>query len=444
MSKEKFKKEGMDRRKFMKFGSAAVLGTTLNVPGILSNTGNTLPDAGQQQSGSPQYKPETGMKYRRFGRTNIMVSEIGLGCASLSLSRTLGRFLFEKWRREKGDVVNKLLDLGGNLVTTAPSYHNTQELLGEALKGRRDEFYFAISLEQGSEKEMRDMIDNSLELLQTDHIDFSFSDGFGTHESFGIMKKIQEEGLINFIGMSGHNPRNHEWAIRNGYVDFLMKPYNRLSMIKQGSNDPVGTDRLFALAKERDVGVLAIKTMTGNFIPYWANETHDPEIQEIQNKLRKYGPDNLYQALIRWNLGNPNVTCCAIGMDRVQQVIDNVEAVTTRDQFTSDIQDDIMEQYASIADKDYCRLCAECIPACPKNIPIPDLLRYRLYHNNYKQVSLAKNLYNQLPGGIKASACDSCGKCEDVCPYDLKIINKIFEAHASLDNGASPLSHLLT
>lgn len=110
MSKKKLKKEGMDRRKFMKFSSAAVLGTTLNVPGILSNTDNTLPDAGQQQSGSPQYKPETGMKYRRFGRTNIMVSEIGLGCASLSLSRTLGRFLFEKWRREKGDVVNKLLD----------------------------------------------------------------------------------------------------------------------------------------------------------------------------------------------------------------------------------------------------------------------------------------------------------------------------------------------
>ena len=126
-------REAVTRRQFFGYTGAAIVGTALSKPGT----------AGEAD---PHVKPQTGMKYRRLGRTNLMISEVGVGCASMSLSRTLGPFLFEKWLRERGDVINKLLDLGGNFVSTTPYYHNTVELLGKAVKGRRNEVYLAIGI----------------------------------------------------------------------------------------------------------------------------------------------------------------------------------------------------------------------------------------------------------------------------------------------------------
>lgn len=373
------------------------------------------------------------MKYRRLGRTNLMISEIGLGNASGSLSRQLGPFLFSKWQEDRGEVVNKLLDLGGNFITTEPSYSNTQELLGKALKHRRDEVYYAIGIKHGSEKSMRVIIENSLKLLQTDIIDLSFSKGAPpTEEGYEIMRKFRKEGKIRFIGQSGHNAQQHEWAIRKGYVDWIHMPYNRLSMIKQGPGDIVSAEILFKLAKEKDVGVIIIKPLTGNFIPYWANQTNDPEIQEIMKKLEDYGPKNLYQAMLRWNLGNQNITSCAVGMDTVQQVIEDVEAVVTRDQYASAVQDELLEAYARLADKDYCRLCTTCVPHCPYGIPIPDVLRFRMYFNNYQWGDYAKSLYNELPDHQRVTRCDNCGRCEEHCPYGLKTVEKLHEAHSTL------------
>ena len=419
-------KNNLTRREFLGYSSAAIMGAALAKPGFAKN--------------DPHIKPETGMKYRRLGRTNVMISEVGVGCASGSLSRQLGPFLFEKWRTERGDVLNKLLDLGGNFVTTCTSYHDTVALAGKATKHRRDEIYYIIGFYPGSEKKMRKSIEEVLRNLQTDYVDMLYSYGSGTDEGFENLRKFRDEGKLRFIGMSQHDPRHHEWAIRKGYLDFLQVPYNRLSLIKQGSDDLPRTDRLLKLAKERDVGVIVIKPLTGNFIPYWANQTHDPEIQEIMRKLKDYGPKNLYQAMLRWNLGNPNITACAVGMDTVQQVIEDCEAVSTRDQYASETKNELLEEYARLADKDYCRLCETCVPHCPNGVRIPDILRFRMYYNNYKWEEYAKAQYNNLYDYEKATNCNDCGICESHCPYQLSIREKIREAHSILAENKTLIS----
>src|SRR5512136_2738313 len=76
-----------------------------------------------------------GMKYRRFGRTNLNISVIGLGCASGLRSQQLGPELFNRYREELPAIVRKLFELGGNFVATSASYHDTEEILGRALRG---------------------------------------------------------------------------------------------------------------------------------------------------------------------------------------------------------------------------------------------------------------------------------------------------------------------
>jgi len=277
---------------------------------------------------------------------------------------------------------------------------------------------------------MRAKFEKALKDLQTDVIDLVFSHGTGDEAAFETMHKLKDEGKIRFVGMSCHDPRLHEWAIKNDYLDWLHIPYNRLGMIKQGSADIPGVERVIKLAKEKDVGVIVIKPLTGNFIPYWAKQTAEPEIQEIMKKLKDYGPQNLYQAMIKWILQNPNVTACAVGMDTVQQVVEDVEAVTSFE-ITAQ-QEELLELYAGVADKDYCRLCTTCVPHCPKGIPVPDILRFRMYYNNYGWGDYAKSLYNELPDYQNVTQCDDCGMCESHCPHQLKIVEKLQEAHSIL------------
>ena len=419
----KNKSQNITRRQFLGYSGAGIFTTAL---------------VGQAfaKSGDPHVKPETGMRYRRLGRTNYMVSEIGLGCASGSLSHQLGPFLFEKWLHERGEVANKLLDLGGNFISTSTFYHNTIELITKGLKGREDEYYFAIGIIPSGKKKILNYFDKARGDMNRDVIDLVFSHGSGNEEGFEVLHKLKDEGKIKWVGMSSHDPREHEWAIRNNYIDWMHIPYNRLSRIKQGTADIPGVERILRLAREKDIGTIGIKPLTGNFIPYWAKQDSNTEVQEIMRRLKNYGPQNLYQAMLRWNLQNPNLNACAVGMDTVQQVVENVEAVKTRN--LTAVQQELLEQYAGLADKDYCRMCETCTPHCPKEIPVPDILRFKMYYQNYGWGSHAQDLYNELPENKKAGNCDNCGSCEEHCPNGLAIAEKLYEAHNILNNNSPP------
>ena len=172
----------------MEIGGASIIGASLVKPSFAI-------------ANDPHYKPETGMKYRRLGRTNLMISEIGLGCASGSLSRQLGPFLFAKWQKEREDVINKLLDLGGNFVTTCTQYHNTIELIGKAIKHRRNEIYLVIGIEPKSKEIMQKELEKALRDLNTDVIDLCFPKGSGDIlMAFEMLQKFKDEGKTRSDG----------------------------------------------------------------------------------------------------------------------------------------------------------------------------------------------------------------------------------------------------
>jgi len=375
-------------------------------------------------------EPTATMKYRRLGRTNLRISEIGLGCASGLRSQQLGPELFNRYREELPAITHKLLELGGNFVATSASYHDTEEILGRALKGRRkDVLIFTASGKKDAKAVIADC-ERSLQRFQTDVIDGYFAHGGWSDGFQEAAPKLKQQGKIRFIGMSCHIPEKHRERIEADQVDFILQPYNYMNLAKwTEKTDRVGTEELFELCKKKDVGVMVIKPMTGHFIPNWAKKTDDPKVAGLLKELKVSGKQNLYQAFLMWVLKNPNVACAIVGLGAVQDVPEDCAAVTQK--FAAR-HERLLEQYATLATGDYCRMCETCVPNCPAGVRIPDILRFRMYYQNYGHRRDARESYAALASHQQAPACTECRQCEQVCPARLAIVQKLKAAHALL------------
>lgn len=418
-------RKNLTRRLFIGTTAAGLAGAAVSLKSTEAYTGTPgrNPDVQSKKS---------GMQYRRFGRTNLMISEMILGCASGLRSNQLGPVLFNRYREQLGNIVSELLDRGGNAVATSSSYHDTEELLGKALKGRRDKAYIFTSAPAGADaKAVLASCERSLQRFQTDHIDGYFCHS-GWSEAFAeSSKKLQEQGKIRFIGQSAHKPNMHVQRIEANQIDFFMQPYNYMSLAKWTEKlDGQSAEELFVLAKKKDIGVLSIKPFSGHFIPNWAKNSTDKMVQNMLEDLDRFGKKNLYQAMLVWVLQNQNISAAVCGFNEPQDVVEDYEGYLGG-KLTS-FQEDLLKRYYTLATNDYCRLCETCVPVCPKGIPIPDIQRFRMYAKNYGHTQDAREYYAALDPSRCGSACDGCGKCEAACPSGVAIINNLRNAHEVL------------
>lgn len=404
------------RRRFLEKGSALAVGAAL--------TGAARPTLADARN--------TDMKYRRFGRTNLMLSEIGLGCASGLKSRMFGPVKFNQYREEIPAMVHKLLDLGGNFVATSFAYHDTEEILGNALRGRRDEavIFTSPNPPRNTPEAVIERCETNLKHFRTDYIDCYFSHGRWSEAFYEGALKLKEQGKIRFIGLSCHVPATHWALVEEDKLDFVFQPYNYMALAKwTESFDRDSVENLFAFCKKKDVGVLTMKPMTGHFVPNWAKDMSNPRAAKAMGELEKFGKENLYQAFLMWVLQNPNVCSTAVGMSTVQDVVEDCQAVTGK---LTGLHHRLLENYAAAASDDYCRMCETCMPSCPKGVRIPDILRFRMYYKNYGHREDAREYYAELDESQRVPACDGCRLCEQTCPNRLAIVEKLHEAHGLL------------
>ena len=404
------------RRRFLEKGSAMAVGAALT-----TGAGQALGDGSKG-----------GMKYRRFGGTELMLSEIGLGCASGLKSRTFGPKMFNEYREELPAIVHKLLELGGNFVATSYCYHDTEQILGNALKGRRKEVTIFTSPDPPKDmpQAVIERCESSLEHFHTDYIDCYFSHGNWSEAFYEGALKLKQQGKIRFIGLSCHVPATHRALVEQDKLDFVFQPYNYMALAKwTESFDRNSVEDLFEFCKKKDVGVLCMKPMTGHFVPNWAKDQSNPKVAKVMSELKQSGSENLYQAFLMWVLKNPNVCSAAVGMSTVGDVLEDCAAVTQ--EFT-EVHHRLLELYASAATSDYCRMCETCLPSCPQGVAIADILRFRMYYKNYGHQQDARDYYAALPEDRKTPACDGCRICEHTCPNKLAIVDKLKEAHGLL------------
>lgn len=180
-----------------------------------------------------------GLPVRALGRTGLEVTTLGYG--AMSLDSRFGRTISQD---EATSVLNAVLDGGVNLIDTSPDYGPSEELIGGAIAGRRNEYVLAskvgcpVAVEGGSghvytRENIVAAVEQSLRRMRTDHLDVVQFHGSPSravleeHDAVGVLRELQQQGKVRFIGMSGTIP-NLAGFIEDGVFDEFQIPYSAL------------------------------------------------------------------------------------------------------------------------------------------------------------------------------------------------------------------------
>ena len=128
-------------------------------------------------------------------------------------------------------------------------------------------------------------------------------------------------------------------------------------------------------------------------------------------------------------LSNPAVSCLVISISTLEQVDEYVAASGTALQ-ARDVA--LLQRYDQLVAGDYCQPhCGRCLDSCLYELPVNDILRYRMYAKDYHWPSEGNRLYAQLTQN--AAACSGCAApCAGTCPIGVPIQAKMLDAHRVL------------
>lgn len=199
----------------------------------------------------------------QFGRTGHESTRTIFGAAAF-------------WDTPQKDVdatMDLVLENGINHVDTAFSYGRSQELLGNWIKRNGRPFFLATKTEMRTKAEAYEQIRRSLELLHVDQVDLiqlhalheedEWQTAFGPGGVLEAVIDARDEGLVRFIGVTGHGvpvPEFHLRSFEQFDFDSVLLPYNHVMM--QNPRYAKGFNEVAALCKERNVALQTIKGVT--------------------------------------------------------------------------------------------------------------------------------------------------------------------------------------
>jgi aryl-alcohol dehydrogenase-like predicted oxidoreductase len=188
------------------------------------------------------------MRYRRLGNSGLVVSVVGLGC------NNFGRKVDLDGTRA---VVQAALDLGVNLLDTADIYGNPQgaseELVGEAIRGRRDEVVLATKFgmnmngangvdhgARGARRYIMRAVEASLRRLGTDHIDLyqlhEPDPATPIDETLSTLDELVRSGKVRYLGNSnfaGWQIADADWTARIGHLTPFISAQNHYNLVER-------------------------------------------------------------------------------------------------------------------------------------------------------------------------------------------------------------------
>ena len=322
------------------------------------------------------------MEYRVLGKTGLKISRMGFGGIPIQRIDAEGTKV----------LMQQLKSAGINFIDTARGYTVSEEYLGYALEGIREDFILATKSMSRTKGAMAADIDISLKNLRTDYIDL-YQIHNATPEQLqqvmapgGALEALLEAkaaGKIGHIGLTSHSLDTFKQALELDWVETFMFPYNIVE---------TQAEKLIAECAKRNIGFIDMKPLAGGAI------------------------ENATLAL-RYICANDAVTVVIPGMAEPKELEQNIAAVNNTAPITPEEKAAFLEVRNQLG-TNFCRRCNYCQP-CAAGINISGCFLFDGYLQRYGLGDWAKERYATIP--VKASACIGCGACEARCPYNLPI-----------------------
>jgi aryl-alcohol dehydrogenase-like predicted oxidoreductase len=290
------------------------------------------------------------MQYRLLGRTGVQVSPL-----------CLGTMMFGPWgnddRADSIRIIHRALDAGINFVDTADVYSGgvSEEILGEALQGRRDDVVLATKFfmpmgdgpnrSGGSRKWIIAEVEHSLRRLKTDYLDLYQvhrpSPAMDVEETLGALTDLVRQGKIRYLGSSSYAASQiveAQWASRDRNLERFVTEQPPYSILVRGiENDVLPTVQRYGM------GTLVYSPLSGGWLTgRWrknapgtptsaarpsarfdmstpANQRKLEVVEELALLAEQSGI-TLIELALAWAINHPGVTSAIIGPRTMEQL----------------------------------------------------------------------------------------------------------------------------
>jgi len=332
-------------------------------------------DLGEQKKG-------TTMRYIKFGNTSLNISELGFG----------GIPIIRLNKVSAVKLVRRAYERGITFYDTANAYRDSEEKIGCAFQGMREKVVIATKTLRRDAQGATQQLENSLRMLKTDFIDLYQLHQIAQEKDLnaviapgGALEavfKARKEGKVRFIGVTSHNLSMALNLVKTDLFSSIQFPFNFI--------EEVAKDELHAIAKERGLGILAMKPFAGGMI----------DNADIAFKFLRQYPDVVPIP------GFDSVD----GVDEIISFYERPNVVTEQDW-------QLMEKYRTELGKHFCRRCEYCQP-CPNGVMITIAMGYKILASRMSPV-VSVDFARAAMESVKL--CDECGTCLERCPYELPI-----------------------
>jgi predicted aldo/keto reductase-like oxidoreductase len=378
------------------------------------------------------YQPK--MEYRRFGKTNKMVSVITLGGMRFKHTNDEPRDQIPPdTLAQCRDTVEKALAQGINLIETAWGYikseHAYGQVLNDELKIKRDSYLLMTKGNPKTAEETRKMVELQLKALKTDHFDFYAWHGINNLELLTTactkggpveeLLKLKQEGVIGHIGFSTHGPLDIILkAIETDLFDFVNLHYYYFFQRNKAAID---------LAASKDMGVFIISP-----------NDKGGQLSNSPQKLKDLtAPLHPIHFNARFCLGHSAIHTLTFGLpvtvqfEHINGIFPAPAPMSPEDTV---IQKRLDNQKLLVP---YADFDATCMENDPSGLNIPEILRFRMLWKCYDMKDFGIYRYNMFqekghffPGNFPTE--ENLKKIDlSRCP-DIPLVDLIRETHEGL------------
>ncbi len=271
------------------------------------------------------------MEKRRFGNTDMHVTVLGFGGAEIGFEGAA--------QGTVSALLDSALDAGLNVIDTAECYPGSEELIGNAVSGRRNDYYLFtkcghpenFQTEDWRPESLLKSIERSLRRLRTDHLDLVQLHSCSEQELrkgdvITALQQAREKGYTRYIGYSGDG-QAALYAIQSGKFDALQ---TSISIADQQAIDLTMPE-----ARKHNIGVIAKRPIanavwrTGKKPPNAYHHVYWDRIQELKYGFLNGDAAQATSIALRFTLSVPGVHTAIVGTTKPERWQQNAELLKT-------------------------------------------------------------------------------------------------------------------